>query len=143
MSPSETQKSEIIAEKPKATRIRKPKKSQIDAQTINAMVLKSLEDDQAIDVMSIDLIGKSSVADIMIVASGRNNRHVAALAEHITAALKDNGAGRLKVQGLPNADWVLIDAGDVIIHLFKPEVREFYSLEQIWTGENNHLIGSA
>ncbi len=124
---------------PAAKRIRKPKKSQINAKTISDLVLKSLDDDQGIDIMSIDLAGKTSIADIMIVASGRNSRHVAAMAEHISSVLKDNGAGRLKVQGLENADWVLIDAGDVIIHLFRPEVREFYSLETIWTGQAKHL----
>lgn len=129
--------SEEIQPKPK--RIRKPKKSQIDAKSISELVLKSLDDDQGLDILSIDLAGKTSIADIMIVASGRNSRHVAAMADHISSVLKDSGAGRLKVQGLENADWVLIDAGDVIIHLFRPEVREFYSLETIWTGQTKHL----
>jgi ribosome-associated protein len=71
----------------------------------------------------------------MIIASGRSQRHVAALADHVVRKLKDLGIGRAKVEGLPNADWVLIDAGDVIVHIFRPEVREFYNLERIWSGE--------
>lgn len=139
-----SEKTEIkIEENPtKPKRIRKPKKSQIDSKSISDLVLKSLDEDQAIDVLEIDLAGKTSIADIMIVASGRNSRHVAAMADHISSVLKDNGAGRLKVQGLENADWVLIDAGDVIIHLFRPEVRDFYSLETIWNGQTKHLSQS-
>ena len=139
---SENIKNEIEENPAKPKRIRKPKKSQIDAKTISELVLKSLDEDQAIDVLSIDLAGKTSIADIMIVASGRNSRHVAAIADHISTALKDSGAGRLKVQGLENADWVLIDAGDVIVHLFRPEVRDFYSLETIWNGQTKHLSQS-
>lgn len=86
----------------------------------------------------IDLDGKSSVADHMIIASGRSGRHVGALADHLLRKLKETGAGRARVEGLPNADWVLIDAGDVIVHLFRPEVREFYNLERIWGGDSKH-----
>lgn len=75
------------------------------------------------------------MADVMIVASGRSQRHVAALADHVSRRLKDEGAEQVRVEGLPNADWVLIDAGDVIVHIFRPEVREFYNLERIWGGE--------
>jgi len=70
----------------------------------------------------------------MIIASGRSQRHVAALADHVFRALKDEGVSKIRMEGLPNADWVLIDAGDLIIHLFRPEVREFYNLERIWSG---------
>ena len=85
--------------------------------------------------MVINLEGKSSIADQMIIASGRSARHVSSLADHIIRKLKELGAGRAKVEGLPNADWVLIDTGDIVVHLFRPEVREFYNLERIW-GEN-------
>lgn len=103
------------------------------------MALKSLDEDQADDVLCIDLAGKSAIADFMIIASGRNARHVAAIADHILVKFKDAGLGKLKVEGLANADWVLIDGGDVIVHLFKPEVREFYALERIWLEESKHL----
>ena len=76
--------------------------------------------------------GKSSIADHMVIASGRSNRHVAAVADHLLRRLKETGHGNAKVEGLPSADWVLIDAGDVIVHLFRPEVREFYQLEKMW-----------
>jgi ribosome-associated protein len=86
-------------------------------------------------VVTIDLKNKSSVADCMIVASGRSQRHVGALADHLLRALKDAGVGKAKVEGMPHCDWVLIDAGDVIVHLFRPEVRAFYNLEKIWSVE--------
>jgi ribosome-associated protein len=99
------------------------------------LILARLEDDQAQDVVLIDLKDKSSVADAMIVASGRSHRHVGAIADHLLRALKDLGLGRARVEGLPHCDWVLIDAGDLIVHLFRPEVRAFYNLEKIWSVE--------
>jgi ribosome-associated protein len=99
------------------------------------MILGRLDDDKAQDIVLIDLKNKSSVADAMIVASGRSQRHVGALADHILRALKDAGVGKAKVEGMPHCDWVLIDAGDVIVHLFRPEVRSFYNLEKIWSVE--------
>jgi ribosome-associated protein len=81
----------------------------------------------------IDLKGKSSLADAIVVASGRSQRHVAAMADRLLRALKDAGLGKAAVEGLPHADWVLIDAGDVIVHLFRPEVRAFYQIEKIWS----------
>ena len=83
--------------------------------------------------MVIDLKGKSPLADTMVVASGRSQRHVAAMADHLVRGLKDAGFGKARVEGLPHADWVLIDADDVIVHLFRPEVREFYQIEKIWS----------
>lgn len=99
------------------------------------MVLARLDDDKAQDVVHIDLKGKSAVADALIVASGRSHRHVGAMADHLLRALKDAGYGRARVEGLPNCDWVLIDTGDIIIHLFRPEVRAFYNIEKIWSVE--------
>jgi ribosome-associated protein len=95
-------------------------------------VLASLEDSKAENIVSIDIQGKSSLGDYMVVASGRSHRHVAAVAEHLLKALKDAGLGNARVEGLPGADWVLIDTGDVIVHIFRPEVREFYNLEKMW-----------
>ena len=96
------------------------------------LVAERLEQDKAEDILEIDLTGKSPMADSMVVASGRSHRHVTALADHVSKELKDHGARSVRVEGLPNADWVLIDAGDVIVHIFRPEVREFYNLERIW-----------
>ncbi len=98
------------------------------------MVLTSLEDDKAEEIIAIDIRGKSSLADMLIVASGRSARHVAALADHVMRKLKDAGLKDVRVEGLPHADWVLVDAGDVVAHIFRPEVRAFYNIEKIWTG---------
>jgi len=102
---------------------------------IEDLILSRLDDDKAQDVVFIDLKGKSPVADGLIVASGRSQRHVGAMADHLLRALKDAGHGKCRVEGMPSADWVLIDAGDVIVHLFRPEVRAFYNIEKIWSVE--------
>ena len=96
-------------------------------------ILTRLDDDKAQEIVLIDLKGKSPMADTMIVASGRSQRHVGALADHLLRLLKEHGLGKAKVEGLPHCDWVLIDAGDVIVHLFRPEVRAFYNIEKIWS----------
>jgi ribosome-associated protein len=95
-------------------------------------VLASLEDSKAENIVSIDIQGKSSLGDYMVVASGRSHRHVSAVADHLLKALKDAGLGTARVEGLAGADWVLIDSGDIIVHVFRPEVREFYNLEKMW-----------
>lgn len=96
------------------------------------IVLRSLDDDKAEDVVSIDVRGRSSLADQLIIASGRSARHVGALAEHLVKKLREAGGGELQVEGLPQCDWVLVDAGDLIVHLFRPEVRSFYDIERMW-----------
>jgi ribosome-associated protein len=95
-------------------------------------VLASLEDSKAENIVSIDIQGKSSLGDHMVIASGRSHRHVSAVADHLLKALKDAGLGNARVEGLASADWVLIDSGDVIVHVFRPEVRDFYNLEKMW-----------
>ncbi|WP_419181705.1 ribosome silencing factor [Novosphingobium mangrovi (ex Huang et al. 2023)] len=97
-----------------------------------ALVLQSLDDDQAQDLVTIDLEGKSSIADFMVIASGRSTRQVAAMAQKLGERLKQGGFGNPRIEGLPAADWVLVDAGGVIVHLFRPEVRSFYNLERMW-----------
>jgi len=96
------------------------------------VIERSLDDDKAEEPVVIDLSGKSSIADYMVIASGRSARQVAAMADHLQRKLKAAGAVRLSVEGLQRSDWVLIDAGDVIVHLFRPEVRGFYNLEKMW-----------
>jgi ribosome-associated protein len=98
-----------------------------------ALVLKSLDEDKAEDVVSIDLTGKTPMADFMVVASGRSQRHVGAVADHLVRRLKEEGLGTARVEGMKQGDWVLIDGGDVVIHVFRPEVREFYKLEKMWS----------
>lgn len=98
-------------------------------------IATQLDDDKAENILEIDLRGKSAIADAMIIASGRSQRHVTALADHVERKLREAGLKKVRVEGLPNADWVLIDAGDVIVHIFRPEVREFYNLERIWSSD--------
>jgi ribosome-associated protein len=99
------------------------------------VVLDTLDNAKAEDVVTIDIKGKTSIGDQMVVASGRSQRHVGAVADHLIRKLKDEGFGRARVEGLPHCDWVLIDAGDVIVHIFRPEVREFYNLEKMWSAD--------
>jgi ribosome-associated protein len=108
-------------------------KAQSDADKTLNMILSRLDDMKAEETVTIDLRGKSAFSDYMIVTSGRANRHVGAIAENVTKALKETGIKNIHIEGLPNCDWVLIDSGDVIVHVFRPEVREFYSLERLWT----------
>lgn len=93
-----------------------------------------MDDDQAIEPHTINLSGKSLIADQMVVASGRSQRHVAAMADHLVERCKSRGL-KTRVEGMPRCDWVLIDCGDVIVHLFRPEIRDFYNLEKMWSAE--------
>lgn len=97
------------------------------------LVLASLEDSKAEDITTINIAGKSALGDYMVVVSGRSNRHVTAISDHLISDLKDEGLGTARVEGLEAGDWVLIDSGDIIIHVFRPEVREFYNLEKMWS----------
>jgi len=99
---------------------------------LSELAVKTLDDLKAEDIVVIDLAGKTTIADFMIVASGRSTRQVGAMAEHLREKLKTAGAHAVQIEGMPQADWVLIDAGDVIVHLFRPEVRSFYNLEKMW-----------
>jgi ribosome-associated protein len=96
------------------------------------LVLQSLEDDQAQDVVSIDLEGKTSIADFMVIASGRSTRQVASMAQKLAEKVREATGRVARLEGMTASDWVLIDAGDVIVHLFRPEVRTFYNLERMW-----------
>jgi ribosome-associated protein len=98
-------------------------------------ILLWLDEAKAEEVVSIDLAGKSTLADHMVVASGRSDRHVGAIGDQLQRKLKEEGFGRVRCEGVEQGDWVLIDAGDVIVHVFRPEVREFYNLERMWSGE--------
>jgi len=104
-----------------------------DAKELSDFIQGVLDENSAQDVIEIDIRGKSSIADYLLVASGRSNRHVSALSDYVQRALKERGLKDLGVEGQRAADWVLIDAGDVILHIFRPEVRVFYNLEKIWS----------
>lgn len=97
-----------------------------------SLVTASLDDDKAEDVVVIDLAGKTTIADYMVVASGTSSRHISAMAEHLLEKMKAQGEGPAAVEGAGQSEWVLIDLGDVVVHLFRPEVRAFYAIERLW-----------
>ena len=103
-----------------------------DSNTLLSLILASLEDDKAEDIVSIPLAGKSEMADHMVIANGRSSRQVAAISEHLADRLKQELGVAVRTEGKDLGDWVLIDAGDVVVHVFRPEVREFYQLEKMW-----------
>ena len=106
-----------------------PDRSMID------VIIECLDDAKAEAIVAVDITGKSSLADHMVVASGRSQRHVGAVADQMITALRDAGYGKPRIEGLPHCDWVLVDAGDVIVHIFRPEVREFYNIEKMWQAD--------
>ena len=116
----------------------------VDVNELHRVVLQSLDDDQAVDVVTIPLTGKSNIADHMVIASGRSTRQVASMANKLASRIKEEFRKNVRIEGLPAADWVLIDADDVIVHLFRPEVRSFYNLERMWAfGDDSGLSATA
>ncbi len=115
--------------RPQTKPIEQPQAQMID------VILKSLEDAKAEETVAIDITGKSPLSDHMVVTTGRSNRHVGALADQLVKALREAGFDKPRIEGLPHCDWVLVDGGDVIVHIFRPEVREFYNIEKMWSAE--------
>ena len=107
--------------------------SHAEVAKLKDLITDTLEDAKAEDIIDIDLRGKSSIADQMIVASGNSRIHVGAIADQLRKGVRKGGYGRPRIEGLPHCDWVLVDCGDVIIHIFRPEVRSFYNLEKLWS----------
>jgi ribosome-associated protein len=124
----------IAAPRAKARRVPEPVSQRPDAQETLRLILARLDDMKAEDTVTIDLTGKTSIADAMVVTSGRSNRHVTSIADSAVEGLNKAGLKGIRVEGKKNGDWVLIDAGDVIVHVFRPEVRAFYDLEKMWAG---------
>jgi ribosome-associated protein len=121
---------------PRATKPRARKATGSDTSgELKDLIVKALDDGKGEHIVTLDLVGRTSLCDYMVIASGRSNRHVAALAEQVVEDLKKSGRRGVRIEGLPQADWVLVDAGDVILHVFRPEVRDFYNLEKMWSGE--------
>jgi ribosome-associated protein len=110
----------------------KADRAPVNVEDLHKLVLKSLDDDQAQEVVSIPLSSKSNIADHMVIASGRSTRQVASMAVKLADKIKEQFGRNVRIEGLPAADWVLIDADDVIVHIFRPEVRNFYNLERMW-----------
>ncbi len=104
----------------------------LDADRIQHLINASLDDDKAEDITTLPISDKCSFADYMVVATGRSQRHVSSIALHVIDKLKEVGMPPLSAEGLDNGDWVLIDAGDVVVHIFRSEVREFYNIEKMW-----------
>jgi ribosome-associated protein len=116
----------------------------LDVEELLALILRSLDDDQAVEIVTIPLSGKTVIADYMVIASGRSTRQVASMAQKIAERIKAETGHIVRIEGLPTADWVLIDADDVIVHLFRPEVRNFYNLERMWAfGDSPATVSEA
>jgi ribosome-associated protein len=129
-----------------ATRTARPKprrKTKSPAQVLLAEAEKILDDGKAEDLVTIDLHGKSDIADYLLIATGRSQRQIMALAQHLHEGLKAAGHGKISIEGLRHGDWVLIDAGDVVVHLFKPESRAYYNLEKMWGEAFSEAVGQA
>lgn len=117
---------------------------EVEPGSLHALVIEQLDEEQGQEVVSIPLAGKSSMADHMVIASGRSSRQVASIAQKLAEKIKQAGFGPVRMEGLPAADWVVVDAGDVVVHLFRPEVRSFYNLERMWAfGDAPLALGDA
>ena len=114
-------------------KVETPKPKSYTDQSLLSIVMAQLEDAKAEDIIAINLDGKTAIADNMVVASGRSNRHVGAIADQLVDKLREAGHRHIRVEGMDQCDWVLVDAVDVVVHLFRPEVRSFYNLEKLWS----------
>jgi ribosome-associated protein len=123
----------VVAKKPPPQKAAAPAKKPAPQSDLLKRILTSLDDDKAENIITIDLEGRSALCDAAVIASGRSSRHVSAMAEHLARRLKEGGYGTRPVNGQAQGDWVLVDAGDVIVHLFRPEVRDYYDLEGMWS----------
>ncbi|HQT79231.1 MAG: ribosome silencing factor [Rhodospirillales bacterium 20-64-7] len=121
-----------IAAGPKPVRARRPKAEPSELDRLQAVILASLDDDKAENIVTLDLAGKAMFCDRMVIATGLADRQISAMAQHLGEKLKEAGLGRVQVEGAGGSDWVLIDAGDIVVHLFKPDARTLYALEKMW-----------
>ncbi len=133
----------MIAIPTRTTRSKPRRKTKSPAQTLLAQAEKILEDGKAEDLVAIDLQGKSDIADYLLIASGRSQRQIMALAQRLLDGLKAAGHGKIAIEGLRHGEWVLIDAGDVVVHLFRPETRAYYNLEKMWGEALSEAVGQS
>jgi ribosome silencing factor RsfS/YbeB/iojap len=127
-----TPRKKTIAAGPKTARGKRVKAEPSELDRLQALITSSLEDDKAENVVSMDLAGKATFCDRMVIATGLADRQISAMAQHLSEKLKESGFGRVQIEGAGGSDWVLIDAGDIVVHLFKPEARTMYALEKMW-----------
>jgi len=132
----------IITQHKTATPPRSPATPK-STERLLALILASLDDDQAGAIHTIPMAGKSPMADYLVVASGTSSRHVATLADHLQRQIKNQGGKPPRIEGRARCDWVLVDAGDIVVHLFRPEVRDYYNLEKLWDGEGVSALSTA
>jgi len=132
-----------LTERPAETAAADAARTPTDVEELHKLVMESLDDDQAQEVVSIPLAGKSNIADHMVIASGRSTRQVASMAVKLGDKIKERFGRHVRIEGLPAADWVLIDADDVIVHIFRPEVRNFYNLERMWAFGDDSNVSAA
>jgi ribosome-associated protein len=125
-------KAKSAAKKPVKASAQRPRQAAPETELLKR-IRTSLEDDKAEEIVTIDLAGRSSLCDAVVIASGRSSRHVMSIAEHLARRLKEEGYGTRPVNGAAQGDWALVDAGDVIVHVFRPEVRDYYDLEGMWS----------
>jgi ribosome-associated protein len=125
---------------PAGSRVKKTKVEPSELDRLQAIIVGSLDDDKAENVVTMDLVGKAMFCDRMVIASGLADRQISAMAEHLTKKLKDAGLKRLQVEGAGGSDWVLIDAGDIVVHLFKPEARTMFALEKMWGDDLDEAV---
>jgi ribosome-associated protein len=132
-----------LTERPAETAAADAGRTPIDVEDLHKLVMQSLEDDQAQEIVSIPLAGKSNIADHMVIASGRSTRQVASMAVKLAEKVKERFGRSVRIEGLPAADWVLVDADDIIVHIFRPEVRSFYNLERMWAFGDDANVSTA
>ena len=133
--PLHTEDPILSRKKPGGAKPPKPAASKPEEHVLLSRILNSLDDDKAEHIVTIDMDGRSSLADALVIASGRSQRHVSAIAEHLARRLKEGGYGTRPASGVESGDWVVVDAGDIIVHIFRPEVRAYYDLEGMWSVE--------
>ncbi|WP_374652521.1 ribosome silencing factor [Dongia sp.] len=144
--PKAAAKPKSSAKKSTSRTVQASNAAEVRARALLKLVERSLDDDKAEDIVSVDLAGKSAIADFMVIATGRNTRQLAAMAHHLAEKLTKAGAKPIGIEGISQGDWVLVDGNDIIIHLFRPEVRKLYSLEKMWgldqpAPEKLHAVG--
>lgn len=141
--PSQASSSDNGNAQPAPSTLEASAETDISSEEALKIVLASLDDSKAEETLPIDITGKSPLFDHIVVTTGRSHRHVSAIADHLLRDLKNVGLGRASVEGLPTCDWVLVDAGDVVVHIFRPEVREFYNIEKIWRAQTDDVADNA